>query len=128
MRVHDSVIRKLSTAARAMLINHIDREVPLDVRESPHTRASLMNLGLLRGAPANNPKPKKTALTEHGRYAVDLLLGDYADALVRAGLLEEEREEGETALEALRRLKALRSQMGTAATALRGPRKTETSL
>lgn len=103
----DSSIRRLSITQREMLIAHIDREVDIVVA-APHlipSRTALMNLGLLRRHPANAIRPRQTALTEAGRHAVSVILGDYADALVRAGYLEEAYPE-EPAMMVLQRLKA----------------------
>ncbi len=108
----DMAIRNLRHAQRSMLINHIDQAVDIDVRENPQTRLSLIQLGLLRGHPVGAARPRATMLTEGGRYAVGLLLGYYADALVEAGFLEAPLDESPLAV--LQRMKAERSQMNPA--------------
>jgi hypothetical protein len=106
----DAAIRKLSTHQRNLLIDHIDGEVDVVVSD-PHKvqcRNALMALGLLRGSPTQAVRPRITVLTERGRMAVAMILGDYADALVRAGLLEQENP-----LLVLKRLKAARQPAPT---------------
>lgn len=101
----DASIRKLTMLQRNLLIDHIDGEVDV-VLSDPHktqTRNAMMVLGLLRGTPSQANRPRATVLTERGRMAVAMILGDYADALVRAGLLEQENP-----LLVLQRLKAAR--------------------
>jgi len=71
-----------------MLINHIDGTV--DVTLNDHhlvmVRKSLLDNGMIRGA--TQFRPRATVLTERGRYALASVLADYAEALVRAGMLE----------------------------------------
>jgi hypothetical protein len=109
--ISNSEIRSLSEAKRRILIEHIDGPVPMN-RENIyriHTINSLMGAGLLRNAlsgpaPALG-RPRALVLTEDGRWAVSLLLADYAEALVRAGCLDAEPL---TPLMILQRLKAIR--------------------
>lgn len=110
--ISDNAIRKLRNAQRAALLRHIDCAVEVDLKNGPHTRHSLIELGLLRGHPAGTVRPRHTVLTEAGRYAAALLLGDCADALVAAGFLEFPL--GERPIAILQRLKAERSQMNPA--------------
>lgn len=88
----DGAIRMLTFHQRNVLLAHIDG--PVDIVATTfgkvQIRNGLMDGGLLRGDPANTVRPRKTALTEAGRRAVGMILGDYADALVRAGLLEQQ--------------------------------------
>jgi hypothetical protein len=103
--ISDSAIRRLTAHQRDLLIDHIDGPVDVSVH-NVHTvqcRNALIAYGLLRGTPTNVPtaRPRHTALTERGRMAVAIVLGDYADGLIRAGLLEQENP-----LEVLQRLKA----------------------
>jgi hypothetical protein len=104
LKIGDGAIRKLSSAQRSFLIDHVDGEVELTParRHLIQVRNSLMKMKLLRGAIAHTIRPRGTVLTEHGRYAVGVILGDYADGLVRAGLLEQENP-----LWVLKQLKAL---------------------
>ncbi len=92
MAISDAKIRNLTAHQRKMLIDHIDG--PLDVVASDghrvQCRSALMSMGLLRGTPPGALRPRHTILTERGRMAVAIVLGDYADALIRAGLLEQE--------------------------------------
>jgi hypothetical protein len=88
--VTDGEIRNLSKYQRDLLIDHIDGELEVSVRD-PHltnVRNALMRIGLLRGTTGGTIRPKSTVLTERGRMAVGMVLGDYADALARAGALD----------------------------------------
>ncbi len=105
-------IRKLRHAQRASLIRHIDQAVEVDIGDAPHTRLSLISLGLIQGYPIGAVRPRHTVLTEAGRYAAALILGDYADALVAAGFLDFPLDEQPYAV--LQRMKAERSQMNPA--------------
>jgi hypothetical protein len=101
--ISDGAIRKLSANQRDLLIDHIDGPLDVSVHDS-HTvqcRNGLIASGLLRGSPTGEPRPRQTVLTERGRMTVALVLGYYADALIRAGLLEQENP-----LEVFQRLKA----------------------
>lgn len=102
----ESSIRKLSISQRNLLISHIDGPVDVTVVDFHQTqpRRALMDLGMLRGSPAGTIRPRATALTERGRMAVAMVLGEYADALIRAGILKQQHP-----LEVLRRLKESRS-------------------
>lgn len=103
--ITDGEIRRLTSFQRNLLIDHIDGEVDV-VMNDAHlvgVRNSLIKVGLLRGATNNTIRPRATVLTERGRMAVGMILGDYADALVRAGLLLQENP-----LAVLQRLKAAR--------------------
>jgi hypothetical protein len=86
---------KLTTGMRDVLIEHIDRPVPI-VRASILTGAeahaaatryksvgALINSGCLR---TDRPAaPRTTIITEVGRAALAAALADWADALARAG-------------------------------------------
>jgi hypothetical protein len=111
--ISDGVIRNFSAQKRALLLSHIDRAVEINVGDSAagQTRNSMLALGLLRLAPPHCPRPRHTVLTQIGRYAVGIILGDCADALAAAGLLAlDEASPDERPLDALRRLKASASQ------------------
>jgi hypothetical protein len=101
----DAAVRKLTSHQRNLLIDHIDGPVDVVVTDAHKVqcRNALIGLGLLRGTPSQAVRPRLTVLTERGRMAVAMVLGDYADALVRAGLLEQENP-----LLVLKRLKAAR--------------------
>jgi hypothetical protein len=105
----DGAIRQLTSLQRDLLIDHIDGEVLLSManRHLVQVRNALMRNGLLRGSSPHTIRPRGTVLTERGRAAVGMILGDCADALVRAGLLAQENP-----LQVLRRLKEAR-QAGT---------------
>lgn len=76
-------IRRLSATQKRILIEHIDVQVPVEVRNQARMRnlRSLRQKRLVRGHPANVGKPKVTVLTKSGRQAVCLILADYADAI-----------------------------------------------
>jgi len=99
-------VSRLSAPQRDMLLKHID--VPVDVVAADShvvtVRRSLLNLGLLRPHPTGSVRPRHTVLTPDGRDAVCKILAGYADALVHAGLLEQENPLN--ALQALAQLKA----------------------
>lgn len=99
--ISDSKIRRMTSMQRDLLIDHIDGELDVHLTNVHliNVRNSLMKIGLLRGATNNTTRPRTTVLTERGRMAVGIILGDYADALVRAGLFEQENP-----LQVLRRL------------------------
>ncbi len=102
--VSDAFARKLSAAQRALLVDHIDGELTISTAHQRPVRESLMRLGLLRGTTPHSNRPRATVLTEAGRMAVGKILGECADALIRAGLLQQERP-----LDVLRRLRAMRT-------------------
>lgn len=102
--ISDATIRKLSSYQRALLIDHIDGQVAVRLVDNlVMARKALIDAGLLKGVPVNTARPRYTSLTERGRMAVAMILGDYADALVRAGLLAQENP-----LNVLRQLQASR--------------------
>ena len=84
----DYFVRQLTTLQRDMLIDHIDGEIEIVAVHLKNVRNSLIRIGLLAGSPQYSKRPRATILTEPGRQAVGIILGQYADALVRAGLLE----------------------------------------
>jgi hypothetical protein len=88
--VSESTIRNLSPNQRDLLVDHIDHavDVVLSNQHLFNARNALMKLGLLKGT--ETIRPRTTVLTERGRMAVGMILGECADALVRAGLLEQE--------------------------------------
>jgi len=84
---HSRVAKHLSPLQRNFLIKHINggREIPVPVfmTELKGPRLALIRLGLLR--PNRQAFASKTLLTEDGRMVLAIILGEYADALVRAG-------------------------------------------
>jgi hypothetical protein len=101
----EPAVRKLSAPQHDLLLAHIDGPVDVVAADSHMTqvRRSLLNLGLLRPHPHGAIRPKHTVLSSAGRHAVGTILAGYADALVNAGLMEQENPIG--ALQALRDLK-----------------------
>lgn len=85
-------IRRFSRAQRDFIIAHIDGPVQINVHYTPLglTRNLLVGLGVLRLVPIGAEKPRFTELTSDGREALGVILGDYADALVAAGMLDRE--------------------------------------
>ncbi len=96
-------LRNLTTLQRNMLINHLDGEVSV-THHDVVVRNSLVKIGLLRGATSHTTRPRATVLTDRGRMALAMVLGECADALIRAGIMEQE-----SPLQVLLRLKASRS-------------------
>lgn len=83
-------VLNFSAAQRKMLIDHVDGAVPINWNDnSGGVRRVLLSRKLLRGEPHGTSRPQWTVLTEDGRDALGAILGDCADTLVRAGLLEE---------------------------------------
>lgn len=104
--------QRLSPAQRDLLVEHIDRAVGVYRSNASmvHVATSLIRLGLLRPE-VPSLRPKYTVLTDLGRGTVANLLATYADALVRAGCMQER----ETPLQILRRLRVARSGRGAVA-------------
>lgn len=88
MVVH--VMKEFTPAQRDMLIDHIDGALEVSTSRLVTVRRALLARKLIRPYPAGAIRPRQTTLTEHGRCAVCRILGDYADALVRAGILEQD--------------------------------------
>jgi hypothetical protein len=78
-------------AQRDFLIEHVNGLQTIDVGEDTRTRTALFARDLIRyvGAGRSTERPHFTALTDLGREVVCSILGDYADALVKSGCLEE---------------------------------------
>lgn len=89
-----SVARKLTSPQREILIEHAIGPVPIDLRVSHEgairrsTVNSLFTLNLIRKS-GQSPRPTATVMTDLGREVCCFILGQYADALVRTGLLQE---------------------------------------
>lgn len=103
-RLSDGAIRSLTNIQREMLIAHIDGAVLIIRADYNKVLRALVLRGLLRPSTPHSVRPRATILTEEGRRALGIILGDYADALVRAGLLEQENP-----MQVLRQLQAARS-------------------
>lgn len=91
-RVTDGDVRRMTELQRNLLIDHIDGPIDVALNNSAlvQTRLALLKTDLLRGAPQGSIRPRRTALTERGRMVLAILLGHYADSLIRAGMLERE--------------------------------------
>lgn len=105
-----SIVRRLSGAQRELLIEHIDQGCPV-LPQQVITRNALLALELIRSTRPLDRHPRRTVLTERGRMVLAMLLGQYADALVKAGysLMPSGFLEGqpdETPMQVLERLKA----------------------
>lgn len=89
-----SIANKLSACQRAVLIEHVPAKMPVSneidaaaaLRRS--TLAALTGAGLVCLDRKGTMRPRFTMLTELGREVVCCVLGQYADALVRCGLLD----------------------------------------
>ena len=81
-------ISKLTALQRDMLVNHIDGtvDVTLNDHNLVQVRGSLLHNGMIKGATPF--RPRATVLTERGRYALAAVLANYAEALVKAGMLD----------------------------------------
>ena len=86
----------LSTAMRDLLIEHIDRDVPLNISDcNRYNRVrGAVQSGYLMWV-GGVIRPKGTTLTDHGKKVLCHALAEWADALVAA---RESRDEVLTAL------------------------------
>jgi hypothetical protein len=86
-----SFVAKMPKLQRDSLVAHIEGPQQIVTGMERFTRQALISRGLLHHDPANmmTSRPSKTALTELGREVVCIILGDYADALVKADMLEQ---------------------------------------
>ena len=83
-----SIASRMPKPQRDLLIAHVDGPQPLTIGHESKARNALIERNLLR---FNDPmafRPKTTHLTNLGRETLCIILGDYADALVRCGALE----------------------------------------
>jgi hypothetical protein len=94
----DHIAFNLSGSQREFLIEHCCAPVPV-VRHSHinGTRSSLVNLGLIRFCNGT----QNTELTDLGREVACILLGHYADALVKAEAFILKRAYGEAVIDAI---------------------------
>jgi hypothetical protein len=85
-------VNQLTGKQRQMLIDHIDGPLDITTRDAHliPVRNSLIASGMLRpDTPAHiGLRPRTTILTERGRFALAAILANYAEALVRAGMME----------------------------------------
>jgi hypothetical protein len=92
---HRNIVRRLSHVQREMLIAHIDGPKPIRTMPGPEsknerrTTRSLENFGLLSAKRTCAIRPRSTHLTDLGREVLAAVLANYAEALVRAGCLDE---------------------------------------
>lgn len=86
------IVNRLSKSQRDHLIEHISGPQPILTGPQVHITGALISRNLIRYVHKFNDKhakfPHHTKFTEFGREVVCIILGDYADALVRAGVLE----------------------------------------
>jgi len=82
------VIKKLTKLQREFLIDHVDGMRPfIDQPVDNQVRESLITRHMIRYEPdirSRLGRPDGTVLTDDGRSALGYVLGDYADALIRA--------------------------------------------
>ena len=84
-----SIANGLRKAQRDFLMAHIDGPHPITTHGREWAvRNSLLNHALIAYPIGGMKNPTSTHLTELGREVLGAILGDYADALVRAGCLE----------------------------------------
>src|SRR5882672_1877613 len=87
MSVH--VTKEFTAPQRDMLIDHIDGALEVSTTRLVQVRRSLLARKLIRPYPPGATRPRRTVLTEEGRNAACRILGECADALVRAGLMQQ---------------------------------------
>ena len=93
------IVRRLSHSQRAALIDHVCGPQPIDYTIKPrgqdHRRIihSLVGQDLIRrcGGMSTARRPTMTQITDFGREVAAAVLAGYADALVRAGCLDDVR-------------------------------------
>lgn len=84
-----SIANGLLKSSRDLLINHIDGPVPLTIHGNERgPRNALLARSLIAFPRGGMTTPNSTHITNLGREVLCCILGDYADALVRAGVLE----------------------------------------
>lgn len=110
VKYFESIVRRLSGTQRELLVDHIDQGAPVRPQQAL-TRSALLALDLIRSTRPHDRHPRRTVLTEKGRMVLAMLLGQYADALVKAGyaLMPSGFLDGqpdETPMQVLERLKA----------------------
>jgi hypothetical protein len=98
-------ILQMSRPQRDMILLHVAADQPVRAADSKVCRNALIRRGMLLLLPPGSPRPQYTTLSSLGRYAAAVLLAEYAEVLVRAGVLESDGQ-GESPMEVLRRLKA----------------------
>lgn len=96
-------VRGLRIAQRELIVKHVNGPQPFIAFGDKQSIVALMSLNLLKGDAHH--RPRFTMLTETGREAAAMILGQYADALVEAGCLEPDYFP-ERPLDILARLKA----------------------
>jgi hypothetical protein len=79
--------RSLSVRQRQFLLRHIDGPVPVETFNAK-TIHPLVAKGLIKCVPPVNPS--NTELTRDGRFALGVILGDAADLLSSAGIIDKE--------------------------------------
>lgn len=79
--------RSLSVRQRQFLLRHIDGPVPVETFNAK-TIHPLVAKGLIKCIPPVNPS--NTELTRDGRFALGIILGDAADLLSSAGIIDKE--------------------------------------
>lgn len=84
-----SLANGLLKPSRDLLLAHLDGQPrPLAIGPESYSRNALVDRRLLRFDDNHSLKPHSTIITELGREVLCTILGDYADALVRAGCLD----------------------------------------
>ena len=81
------VIKNMPKLQRDYLVDHACGPRPIVVSENSASREALMDRRLIR-TPAHTERPAYTELTDLGREVLCTILADYADALVKAELLQ----------------------------------------
>jgi len=86
-----SIARSLSNIQRSSLVEHAPGPQRYFTDTDRKTKQSLVDAGLLRPTARENQAkfPPELVLSELGREVVCFILGDYADALVASGVLEQ---------------------------------------
>lgn len=98
--ISEDFVRDLKQRQRDLIVEHVDGTVAIIANDKTRwaTRFTLIKMGLLRYN-GRSMRPHSTELTEAGRQALGMILGWYADSLVKAGYGPD------TFLDALKRLR-----------------------
>jgi hypothetical protein len=99
-------ILQMSRPQRDLILRHVKCPQPVRAADSKVCRNALLRRGMLLLLPPNSPRPQYTSLSSIGKYAADVLLIEYIEVLVRAGVIESPASPAESPMEVLQRLKA----------------------
>jgi hypothetical protein len=83
------IARQISVVSRNFLIRHTNGPVLIDNMDDWPARKALLTRSLIVLEPRGAKRPTFSQITTFGRDVLCFILAEYAEALVRAGYLEE---------------------------------------